>query len=153
MASYIVTGAANMNAFPCDWSPDRADLDLANGNTVYWPNGTSANQGPINWVRSRTANQNVNYVTEKMTHNKVKVKVSNKTYVVTLRNKEQNGENNKTERSPIRDIFRRFSLRYRRKKTEKDCGRPRPCKYTFPIIKVNDFNLSKTAYLDANTNF
>ena len=123
-----------MNGFPCDWSPENpADLDIVNGN-IAWRhsthNGYPANQGCVNWVRSRPAkNNDRNWVMEKMSHNKVKVKVSNTTYVVTLRKnrEEEQVETPKTSRSPIRDIFKRFSLRYRKKKPEKESVRIRPC--------------------------
>ena len=127
--------SSNMNGFPCDWSPDRPDLDLVNGHAWQHSNGHSTNQGQVNWVRSRPPKNNErNWVMEKVSHNKVKVKVSNTTYVVTLRkNREEEVETPKTSRSPIRDIFKRFSLRYRKKKPDKESVRIRPCKYILYI--------------------
>lgn len=96
------------------WTPDSAMVE-------YW---NTANRKPANWVEQPTNQKQRNWVKEKLTNNKVKVKVANTTYTVTLRNKE------KTEKSPIRDIFRRFSMRYRKSRSDRDLvpsRRPRKC--------------------------
>ena len=119
-------------------SPHRHNrLSFHGGNTgdpvmcEYWSkppiSGRQQNWGST----AKPANRNHrNCVKENLPNNKVKVKVANETYTVTLRDKQNNNNNNHEEKkSPIRDIFKRFSFHYRKKKVEKDLFRRRPRKY------------------------
>ena len=64
---------------------------------------------------------------------KVKVKVANEEHVVTLRRcnkiKENHVEVVQQKTSPIQDILKRLSWRYRKKKSDTDLLRKRPRKY------------------------